>query len=106
MTESTDLDSHRGMAAQRATEKRRRGRAVEKDQLALRDRREEMERYLFSAPSAGWAEAVDKARYLLLLLARDSSDPRARKMVGAVLQDFERLLGDTPAVPAEGDDRP
>ena len=106
MVKSTDLDSHRGMAAQRATEKRRSGRAVERDQLALRDRREEMEKHLFSVPSPGWVEAVGKARYLLLLLAQASSDPRARKMVGAVIADFERLLGDTAAVPVGGDDRP
>ena len=104
MSKSTDLDAHRGMADQRATEIRRRKRDVEKDQSVLRARREEMERNLFAAAAPGWPEAVDKARYLLMLYAHGAGDPRVRRMVEAVLADFEQLL--RPAPPPAGNQRP
>lgn len=91
MTESTDLDARRGMAAQKATEKRRKGRAVALDQSELMARREEMERHLFAAPAADWPEATEKTRYLLTLLSQDVSDPRIQRMVGGLLADLERL---------------
>ena len=71
MTDDTSsLDEHRGMAAQRATEVRREKSEVRKDQLALRGRRDELEKFLFAAPAENWSAAVAKARYLLSLFAR------------------------------------
>src|SRR3546814_1721422 len=52
-----ELDGHRGMAAQRSTEIRRRLQEVHADQQALRRRQEELERCLLAAPSADWTEA-------------------------------------------------
>jgi len=101
MPESTDLDARRGMAAQRATEQRREGHAVARDQTQLKERREVMEKHLFSEPAVGWPEAVEKARYLLTLLSKDVSGSRIRHMVDGLLFDFDRLL--PPRVASEGE---
>jgi hypothetical protein len=98
MTDKTiDLDRHRGMAAQKATELRRLLTDVETDQKALRMRQEELESHLVASPAASWHEAAEKARYLLNLFAASltSQDPRKQKLIAAVLDDFERLLGDS-----------
>jgi len=45
------------------------------------------------APAASWAEASEKARYLLELfaVALPAEDTRRRKLIDAVLEDFDRL---------------
>jgi hypothetical protein len=94
MTDKTiDLDQHRGMAAQKATDLRRQLANVEADQSALRRRQDELEDHLLAAPAANWREAAEKARYLLNLFAATltSQDPRRQKLIAAVLVDFERL---------------
>jgi hypothetical protein len=94
MTEKTiDLDQHRGMAAQKATELRRLLTEVEANQDALRLRQEELETHLIAAPAANWHEASEKARYLLNLFAGTivAEDPRRQKLIAAVLADFRRL---------------
>ena len=94
MTEkAVDLDQHRGMAAQKATDLRRLLAGVEANERALRLRQEELEAHLVAAPAANWPEAADKARYLLNLLANSltAQDPRRQKLIAAVLDDFERL---------------
>ena len=95
---TTNLDDHRGMAAQVATELRRMRAEVEADQTSLRERRDELERLLAAAPSADWAEAVEKARYLLSLFIETSAaaDPRRQALVNGLLPDFERLLSKSP----------
>jgi hypothetical protein len=93
------LDKRRGMAAQKATEIRRRLSEVEAEEAALRQRQAELERFLLAAPSATWEDAAEKARYLLTLYAATSEgqDPRRRKIIRAVLDDFTRLSGGAPA---------
>ena len=55
MTDKTiDLDQHRGMAAQKATDLRRLLANVEADQSALRLRQDELEAHLLAAPAANW----------------------------------------------------
>ena len=98
MTDRTiDLDLHRGMAAQKATELRRLLADVETDQNALRVRQEELEAHLLASPAANWHEAAEKARYLLNLFAASltSQDPRRQKLIAAVLADFKRLSGES-----------
>ena len=98
MTDRTiDLDLHRGMAAQKATELRRLLADVETDQNALRVRQEELESHLLASPAANWHEAAEKARYLLNLFAASltSQDPRRQKLIAAVLADFKRLSGES-----------
>jgi hypothetical protein len=92
------LDEHRGMAAQKATEVRRHLHDVEADQVALQHRQAELEHFLISAPAASWPEAVEKAQYLIALFAAtpDAQDPRRRKLIASVLDDFRRLCGATP----------
>jgi hypothetical protein len=90
---SIDLDQHRGMAAQKATELRRLLADVEANERALRLRQDELESHLLAAPAANWHEAAEKARYLLNLFAATltAQDPRKQKLVAAVLDDFKRL---------------
>lgn len=90
------LDEHRGMAAQRATAIRRARHEVEADQAALRRRQTEFEKLLGAAPASCWAEAAEKARYLIQLFAAtaEARDPRRRQLIAAVLDDLERLAAD------------
>jgi hypothetical protein len=97
MTDKTvELDQHRGMASQKATELRRLLTDVETNEKALRLRQEELESHLLAAPAANWYEAAEKARYLLKLFAATlaAEDPRRQKLIAAVLVDFERLADD------------
>lgn len=94
MTDKTiDLDQHRGMAAQKATDIRRLLADVEANERTLRLRQDELESHLVAAPAADWHEAAEKARYLLKLFAATltAQDPRRQKLIAAVLDDFERL---------------
>jgi hypothetical protein len=108
MTMSDDpivLDEHRGMAAQHATEIRRRLAEVEADQAALRARRTELEKFLIAAPASTWQEAAEKAQYLIGLLAATSvaRDSRRQQLIAGVLHDFRRLSGQPAATTAEND---
>jgi hypothetical protein len=98
MTDKTiDLDQHRGMAAQKATELRRLLTDVETNEKTLRLRQAELESHLLAAPAANWHEAAEKARYLLNLFSATlvAQDPRRQKLIGAVLADFARLAGES-----------
>ncbi|MFZ0836531.1 MAG: hypothetical protein WAM77_03670 [Xanthobacteraceae bacterium] len=98
MTDRTiDLDGHRGMVAQKATDQRRMLAEVEANELNLRLQRDELEAQLLAEPAANWPEAAEKARYLLKLFAGTPAgeDPRRRRLIAAVLADFERLLSRT-----------
>jgi hypothetical protein len=91
--EPLDLDKHRGMAAQKATDLRRALAEVENNARDLRDRQAVLENQLLSIPAASWSEAVAKARYVLNLYAAGLApeDTRHRDLVTAVLEDFARL---------------
>ena len=112
MTDRTiELDKHRGMAAQKATELRRLVSEVAADRAKLKARQDELERFLVAAPAANWSDAADKTRYLLSLFAATSEaqDPRRKMLIANVLDDFERLLAeaggevaDAEATPTEG----
>jgi hypothetical protein len=101
VTERTiELDRHRGMAAQKATDLRRLVSEVAADQAKLRDRQDEVEKFLIAAPAANWSEAAEKARYLITLLSATSEaqDTRRKTLIANVLEDFDRLLGEADAV--------
>jgi hypothetical protein len=91
--EPLDLDKHRGMAAQKATDLRRTLAEVESHASDLRDRQAVVENQLLSIPAASWPEAAAKARYVLNLYAAGLApeDTRHRDLVTAVLEDFARL---------------
>jgi hypothetical protein len=94
MTDSSiDLDKHRGMAAQKATELRRLLSDVEANEKSLRQRHAELEEQLLTSPSLTWEEAAEKARYLLSLFASSlaAQDPRRQMLIARVLEDFGRL---------------
>jgi hypothetical protein len=88
-----DLDKHRGMAAQKATDLRRTLAEVETHAKELRDRQIGLENQLLSLPAPTWPEAAAKARYVLNLYAAGLSpeDSRHRNLVEAILDDFARL---------------
>jgi hypothetical protein len=98
-----ELDARRGMAAQKATELRRLVAEVAADHAKLKARQDELEKFLVAAPAADWPEAVEKARYLLTLFAATSEaqDPRRKKLIADLLDDFERLLPEADAGPHE-----
>ena len=89
-----ELDTHRGMAAQKATELRRLVGEVAADREKLKARQDELEKFLVAAPATNWPDAVEKARYLLSLFAATSEaeDPRRKTLIANLLDDFERLL--------------
>jgi hypothetical protein len=91
--EPLDLDKHRGMAAQKATELRRVLAEVENHAKELRDRQAALEEHLLSVPAVSWSDAAAKARYVLNLYAAGLSpnDTRHRDLVAAILDDFARL---------------
>ncbi|MBC9883518.1 hypothetical protein G8O24_40235 [Bradyrhizobium sp. INPA01-394B] len=94
MTDHTvDLDKHRGMAAQKATELRRTLAEVEATVRELREREAELESQMMTVQAASWAEAAVKARYLLNLYAASlpAEDTRHRALVAALFDDFARL---------------
>jgi hypothetical protein len=94
MTDRTiELDEHRGMSAQKATELRRLVAEVEADERALRLRQEALETQLIAVPAATWHDAAEKARYLLSLFASTpaAQDPRRQTLISNVLADFQRL---------------
>ena len=95
--EPLDLDRHRGMAAQKATDIRRILAEVENNAKALRDRQGMFESQLLSAPAASWPEAAAKARYVLNLYAAGLApgDSHHRDLVAAVLADFARLSNES-----------
>ncbi len=93
MDKPVQLDEHRGMAAQKSTEVRRRNHEVEADQAALRSRQEEFERHVVAVPSTTWLEAAEKAQYLIQLFAAtpEGRDPRRQELIARVLDDFALL---------------
>lgn len=90
-----ELDEHRGMTAQKETDIRRRLHEVQADQAALRQRQEELEKLLLSAPATTWPEAAAKARYLIEIFAAtpEARDPRRQKLIESVLEDLSKLSG-------------
>jgi hypothetical protein len=92
-----DLDKHRGMAEQKATDIRRILADVENNANDLRDRQGILENQLLSAPAASWPEAAAKARYVLNLYAAGlaPADTHDRDLVAAVLADFARLSNES-----------
>ena len=91
--EPLDLDKHRGMAAQKATDIRRALAEVESNTRQLRERQGVLESQLLSVQAASWPEAAAKARYVLNLYAAGLSpgDAHHRDLVAAVFADFVRL---------------
>jgi hypothetical protein len=92
-----DLDKHRGMKSQKATDIRRVLAEVEANAKIQRDRQGILESQLLSTQAASWPEAAAKARYVLNLYAASlaPTDTHHRDLVAAVLADFARLSDDS-----------
>jgi hypothetical protein len=91
-----ELDKHRGMAAQKATDIRRVLADVEVNAKLLRDKQSVVELQILAAPATSWLEAVAKARYVLNLYSASltPTDTHHRDLVAAVLADLTRLAGE------------
>jgi hypothetical protein len=91
-----DLDKHRGMAAQKATDMRRVLAELENNARDLRERQGALESQLLSVPAVSWPEAAVKARYVLNLYAAGlaPADTHHRDLVAAIFADFARLSDD------------
>ncbi|CAN5375521.1 hypothetical protein BH10PSE11_BH10PSE11_21290 [soil metagenome] len=91
--EPVELDTRRGMAAQKATGLRRILADAESHAAQLRDRQLQIEAQLLDAPAASWPEAAAKARYVLNLYYATLSvhDTHHRDLVSSVLKDFAQL---------------
>ncbi|MDX2221601.1 MAG: hypothetical protein SFV21_02565 [Rhodospirillaceae bacterium] len=96
-----ELDRHRGMAAQKQTDIRRRLADVQADQAALRFRQKEFEDFLESTPAVSAQEAVTKAKYLLQLYAAtpDGADPRRARLIARTLEELDRIFKLSADVP-------
>ena len=92
-----DLDKHRGMAAQKATDIRRVLADVEANAKLLRDSQAAVELQLLEVQATSWQEAVAKARYVLNLYAAGlaPTDTHHRDLVTAVLADLTRLASES-----------
>src|ERR1700732_1680949 len=88
-----DLDQHRGMAAQKATDIRRVLAEVENNARDLRDRQGALEDQLLSVPAASWPEGAPKARHVLNLYPAGLAPActHHRDLVASVFADFVRL---------------
>ncbi|OYU88335.1 MAG: hypothetical protein CFE29_18640 [Bradyrhizobiaceae bacterium PARB1] len=91
--EPVELDSRRGIAAQKATDLRRALADVEANARDLRDRQGKIEEQLLATRATTWPEAAANARYVLNLYAGSLSpqDTRHRDLIAMVLDDFTRL---------------
>jgi hypothetical protein len=97
MTETPiELDRHRGMAAQKATDIRRALAEVQANAKLLRDKQGIVEIQILAAPATSWPEAVAKAHYVLNLYSASlaPTDTHHRDLVAAVLADLTRLSGE------------
>jgi hypothetical protein len=92
-----ELDKHRGMAAQKATDIRRALAEVEAHAETLRERQSVVETELLSVPATSWPEAVAKSRYVLNLYAASlpPGDTHHRDLVKTVLEDLTRLCAES-----------
>src|SRR6202051_3661474 len=92
-----ELDKHRGMAEQKATDIRRVLADVEANAKLLRETQGVVEIQLLAVPAPPGPEAVAKARYVLNLYSASlaPSDTHHRDLVTAVLADLTRLSGDS-----------
>jgi hypothetical protein len=91
--EPVELDSHRGMAAQKATSLRRLLADAEAHAVVLRDQKLQIETELLAVPSASWSDVAAKTRYVLNLYSASLSaqDSHHRDLIASVLRDLARL---------------
>jgi hypothetical protein len=88
-----DLDRHRGIAAQKATDLRRTLADADSAAQRLREHQGVIEAEILDVPAASWSVAASKARYVLNLYAASlgTEDSRHRDLVASILDDFDRL---------------
>lgn len=92
MDTPVNLDSRRGMNAQKDTELRRQLATVQADQAALAARRIEFEELSLAEPAATQKDAIEKAKYVIELYAAtaEGGDPRRSLLIVRTLDDLDR----------------
>jgi hypothetical protein len=67
---------------------------VAADRAELKARQDELEKFLVAAPAVNWADAAEKARYLVTLFSKtqEAQDPRRKSLIANLFDDFDRLL--------------
>ena len=88
-----DLDEHRGMAAQKDMEIRRRLHEVQADRAALSAGQDELERFMLATEATTWPQAAAKARYLIQLNGAppEGQAPRRQKFIASATAELDRL---------------
>ena len=88
-----ELDSHRGIVAQKATSLRRLLADAEAHAAVLREQKLQIETQLLEVPAVSWPDVAAKARYVLNLYSATlgAQDSHHRDLVASVLQDLARL---------------
>src|SRR4029453_13709781 len=88
-----ELDKHRGMAAQKATDIRRVIADVEANAKLLRDKQGVVEIEILAAPPPSWPGAGPKGLFVLTLFppGLPATDPHPRALVSGVLAALPRL---------------
>jgi hypothetical protein len=94
-----ELDKHRGMAAQKATDIRRAIVDVELNAKLLREHQAAVELQLLTVPATSSSEAIAKARYVLNLYV----PPASRRTTGITATLSPRCLPTLPASPAKAE---
>jgi hypothetical protein len=91
------LDAHRGLRAQKETDRRRHRSGARADQDAVRASQASLEQQLFAGPATDWPQAAEKASYLLRLFSAtgEGRDPRYKQLIEDVLRDLHRLAEST-----------
>lgn len=92
-----ELNVHRSGALLNASDIQSQLLTIEDEQRALKARQEALEVQLVASPAQYLADAVDRARYLIGLLAQTSAgrDPRRKKLIASTLEDLNRFAGAT-----------
>lgn len=93
-----DLDSYRGLSAQKATEQRRESAEVAAENTDRHLRQDRLEKALSAQPAETWLDLAEKAQYLIAMFARtaEGQDPRHQRLIAAALADIDRLSKTPP----------
>jgi hypothetical protein len=96
-----ELDRHRGMSEQKATEVRRERQDVVANQAAIRERKHELETALAAKPAATWPELAIKLRSVLEFFAdtSEAQDALLKQLIASALDDLARLASNEVASP-------
>ena len=88
-----DLDTHRDTKSQKSAEVRRRMIEIKADQDALKDRQEELERFLLEVPAETLPEAAARTHVLMQAFAAmpEAQNPCCQQLIADAFDALGRL---------------